>query len=180
MKSIDLYTDGSSLNNPGPSGAGWVFNYTDTDNKLISNKGQKGYRVSTNNRMEVMAFIHGINHIFEKKNDNQTEFDDLNKITLWADSEYLTNAIVKKWINIWQKNNWVTVRNNTAVKNKDLWEAVLGLTDKLSSMGITLEVYHIPGHTGHEFNEEADGLAQSAAKDHTSYLVDEGYENSKK
>jgi ribonuclease HI len=180
MKSIELFTDGSSLNNPGPSGAGWVFNYIDADNKLVSIKGQKGYRVSTNNRMEIMAFIHGINDILEKKNDNPDGFSDLNKITLWADSEYLTNAIIKNWIDIWQKNHWVTMRNNTPVKNKDLWEVVNGLTNKLKSIGITLEVYHIPGHKGHEFNEIADELAQSAAKDHTSYLVDEGYENSKK
>jgi ribonuclease HI len=180
MTSIDMYSDGSSLNNPGPSGAGWVFNYNNKDNKLVSVRGQKGYRISTNNRMEIMAFIHGVNDILEKKNDSSDEFKDLNKITVWADSEYLTNAINKNWIEIWRKNNWITVRNSSPVKNKDLWEVVISHIEKLKSMGITLEIFHIPGHKGHEYNEEADSLAQSAAKDHASYLIDEGYENSKR
>lgn len=181
---IELYTDGSSLQNPGASGLAYIIRYwVDNGNdempeaKII--EGNQGFRLSTNNRMEIMAGIYGLRKIIECiKND--PEFNGSTQINLSSDSEYFCNAVNQRWIQKWVQNNWMTSGFKgsapKSVKNKDLWEQVIEVQDSLKELGINLTLIHIKGHNGHEFNERADKLAVEASKDTTNHLIDEVYE----
>ena len=96
-----------------------------------------------------------------------------------SDSEYLCKAINQHWIDKWSQNNWMTSgfkgQKPKPVKNKDLWEQVIAMQQKVSSMGINLTVTHVDGHSGHQFNERADQLAV-AASNGTNHISDEVYE----
>lgn len=181
---IELYTDGSSLQNPGASGLAYIIRYWVDNNendmpepKII--EGNQGFRLSTNNRMEIMAGIYGLRKIIECIN-NGTINRDYTQINLSSDSEYFCNAVNQRWINKWVQNNWMTsgFRGSApkSVKNKDLWEQIIELQDQLQGLGITLTLIHIKGHNGHEFNEKADKLAVAASKNNTNHLIDEVYE----
>lgn len=179
---IELYTDGSCLRNPGAGGLAYIIRYWevkgDTDlpePKVI--EGNQGFRLSTNNRMEIMAGIYGLNFIIDQINSGT--FSGATQINLTSDSEYFCNAINQKWINKWMENNWMTSgfkgSQPKPVKNKDLWEQVIEIENKLKSMNITLTVAHVKGHAGHEFNEKADKLAVAASSG-TNHIIDEIYE----
>lgn len=181
---IELYTDGSSLKNPGASGLAYIIRYWETveGNDMPQSKteeGNQGFRLSTNNRMEIMAAIYGLKKIMEMVDTNPS-FTGASQINLSSDSEYLCNAINQKWIQKWQQNNWMTSgfqgRQPQSVKNKDLWEQVVDIQNSLQSHGIVLTVTHVKGHSGHEFNEQADKLAVAASMDGTKHLIDEVYE----
>lgn len=182
-KTIELYTDGSSLRNPGASGLGYLIRYWETpdeesmpEEKII--EGSQGFRLSTNNRMEITAAIYGIKAILSKVADGS--FQGLTQINLSSDSEYFVKAITQKWLNKWQQNNWMTSgfqgSKPKAVKNKDLWEQVIELQNQLHLQKINLTVSHVDGHSGHEFNERADRLAVAGSNDAQNHLIDEGYE----
>lgn len=182
-KTIELYTDGSSLRNPGASGLGYLIRYWDNpddesmpEEKII--EGSQGFRLSTNNRMEIMAAIYGINAIIAKIDDKT--FEGAGQINLASDSEYFVKAITQKWLNKWQQNNWMTSGFNgqqpKAVKNKDLWEQVLEFQNQLKARGITLVVTHVDGHSGHEYNERCDRLAVGASNNAANHIIDEMYE----
>jgi ribonuclease HI len=174
---IELYVDGSSQPNPGPSGIGYIIRYWALDNELpIQNsiEGSKGFRVSTNNRMELLAFIHGMNEIILRI-ENST-FKNINLIKILTDSKYLCDAINNSWLIKWQQNNWIT-SYDTSVKNRDLWEEIIKIINKLKELNLKLKLVYIPGHQGYEFNEQADQLAVNAARNHNEYLVDEVYES---
>lgn len=182
---IDLFTDGSSLKNPGASGLAYIIRYwidegDDNMPKDVCIEGSKGFRLSTNNRMEIMAGIYGIRHIIDLIKDGTIK--DGTQINLSSDSEYFCNAVNQRWIQKWVQNNWMTsgFRGSApkSVKNKDLWEQVIELQDTLQSMGIALTLIHIKGHNGHEFNERADKLAVAASNDNANHLIDEVYEKS--
>lgn len=181
---IDLYTDGSSLRNPGASGLAYIIRYWESpseqdgmpEEKII--EGSQGFRLSTNNRMEIMAGIYGLNAIIE--NVNNGTFEGLTQINLSSDSEYFVKAINQNWLSRWQQNNWMTSSFNgakpKAVKNKDLWEQVIEIQNKLRSMSINLTLSHVDGHSGVELNERADQLAVAASNDGTHHIIDEFYE----
>lgn len=179
---IELYTDGSCLKNPGAGGLAYIIRYWevkgDTDlpeSKII--EGNQGFRLTTNNRMEIMAGIYGLNFIIDQINSGT--FSGVTQINLTSDSEYFCNAINQKWINKWMENNWMTSgfkgSQPKPVKNKDLWEQVIEIENKLKSMNITFTIAHIKGHAGHEFNEKADKLAVAASTG-TNHIIDEIYE----
>lgn len=179
---IELYTDGSCLRNPGAGGLAYIIRYWevkgDTDlpePKVI--EGNQGFRLTTNNRMEIMAGIYGLNFIIDQINSGT--FSGATQINLTSDSEYFCNAINQKWINKWMENNWMTSgfkgSQPKPVKNKDLWEHVIEIENKLKLMNITLTVAHVKGHAGHEFNEKADKLAVAASSG-TNHIIDEIYE----
>lgn len=179
---IELYTDGSSLGNPGPSGLGYIIRHwvTPSENEMPIAKeieGNQGFRLSTNNRMEIMAGLYGLKAVIEKI--EQGVFDS-RIISLTSDSSYFCDAINKRWLDKWSQNNWMTSGFKgsapQAVKNKDLWEQVIAVTTKIQSLGIVLTVTHILGHNGHEFNEKADKLAVAASNNAGAYIVDEIYE----
>lgn len=181
---IELFTDGSSLKNPGSSGLAYIIRYWVDNNddsmpeaKII--EGNQGFRLSTNNRMEIMAGIYGLRKIIECINNNP-DFKDCKQINLSSDSEYFCNAVNQRWINKWVQNNWMTSGFKGSapkdVKNKDLWEQIIDIQNTLQNFGITLTLIHIKGHNGHEFNERADQLAVEASKNVTNHLIDEVYE----
>ena len=181
---IELYTDGSCSKNPGPGGLGYIIRYWEQkensdlpEPKII--EGNQGFRLTTNNRMEIMAAIYGINNIIDLINNGT--LSGTTQLNLTSDSEYLCNAINQRWINKWEENNWMTSgfqgRQPKPVKNKDLWEQIINLQNKLKSMNINFTITHIKGHSGHEFNERDDQLATSATAAGTNHIIDQIYEN---
>lgn len=154
MKEIIIYTDGSSLGNPGPGGYGIVI-CDEGKNKELS----KGFRKTTNNRMEVLAAIVALESI--EKNG---------KVVIYSDSSYLVNAVNQRWLDKWQKNGWKTA-NKKPVKNMDLWKRLLIQLKKHSIRWVWVK-----GHAGNKNNERCDVLAVEAAKSQ-NLLADEGYEN---
>lgn len=183
---IELYTDGSCLNNPGPGGIGYIIKYFETgeENQMPQSKQiehSEAYRSTTNNRMEILASIKGLTDIIEKVSTGIIK--DSNIINMMTDSKYLSDAVNLRWLDKWASNNWMTsgFRGSAPkdVKNKDLWEHIIFIQNKLKNMSITLNIIHIPGHNGHEYNEACDKLAQNAARG-TNYLIDEKYEMSSK
>lgn len=140
-KNVLIYTDGSCLGNPGPGGYGAVLIYNDNRKEL-----SKGYKNTTNNRMEMRAVIAALESLKEPCN-----------VTLYTDSQYVKNAITKKWIDNWQKNGWKTAAKKP-VKNKDLWMQFLPLIKKHN-----VDFRWVKGHSGHPENERCDELARNAA-----------------
>lgn len=180
---VELYTDGSSLHNPGPAGLGYLIRYWapaegDTMPEPQVIEGNKGFRLSTNNRMELMAGIYGLRECI--KNITDGTFKEVSTIILQSDSEYFVKAINQGWITKWQNNNWMTSsfggKKPKPVKNKDLWEEFTALQGQLKAMGVALNMTHIDGHSGHEFNERVDKLAVAASNDSTNQIRDEVYE----
>jgi ribonuclease HI len=153
MKNVTLYTDGACSKNPGPGGYGAVLLY-DSHRKELSG----GYRRTTNNRMEILAAIVGLESLKEPC-----------RVTLFSDSQYLVNAIEKGWARRWQANGWMRNRKERAV-NPDLWDRLLELC-KIH----TVQFEWVRGHAGHSENERCDELATAAVRS-SNLAVDEGYE----
>lgn len=178
---IEIYTDGSSLGNPGQSGLGYIIKYWEMpeENEMPISKeveGKQGFRLSTNNRMEIMAGLYGIRAAIDliKK-----ESIDSKIVSLMSDSSYFCDAVNKRWIDKWSQNGWIT-STQFPVKNKDLWEKVIEILKEVHNMGIVINISHVMGHNGNENNEKADKLAVSASKDTANHIIDEVYENSNK
>lgn len=180
---VELYTDGSCLRNPGAGGYAFVIRIwdapdgSDVPEAKITEVNQ-GYRLTTNNRMEIMGAIYGVQNIIDRVNNG--EFVGVTQINLATDSEYFCNAVNKKWIQKWEQNNWMTAgwenKKPAPVKNKDLWQQVIQMQNTLRSMGINLTITWIKGHNGHEFNERADKLAVEASNNGNNHLIDTVYE----
>ncbi|MDY4514967.1 MAG: ribonuclease HI [Lachnospiraceae bacterium] len=154
---VKIYTDGSARGNPdGPGGYGTILHYTDTKGELHVREYSQGYVRTTNNRMELMAAIVGL--------------EALNRpcqVELYSDSQYLVNAFNQHWIDSWQRKNWKRGKNEP-VKNVDLWKRLL----KAKAPHEVTFIW-VKGHDGHEQNERCDELATTAA-DGTDLIVDEG------
>lgn len=153
LKTVEIFTDGSCLGNPGKGGIGIVLRYRGRE-KTVS----QGYFQTTNNRMELRAVIEALNLLKEPC-----------RVLLHSDSQYMKNGI-QKWIFNWKRNNWRT-SDNKAVKNQDLWQAL-----DLATARHDIEWQWVKGHSGHRENELCDELAKASANQPT--LVDEGYEGS--
>ena len=154
---VQIYTDGSARGNPdGPGGYGTVLHYTDVKGELHVSEYSQGYVRTTNNRMELMAAIVGL--------------EALNRpceVELYSDSQYLVNAFNQRWIENWQKKNWKRGKNEP-VKNVDLWKRLLA-----AKAPHNVKFIWVRGHNGHPQNERCDALATAAA-DGTGLIVDEG------
>lgn len=154
---VKIYTDGSARGNPdGPGGYGTVLHYTDAKGNLHVREYSQGYVRTTNNRMELMAAIAGL--------------EALNRpcqVELYSDSQYLVNAFNQHWIESWQKKNWKRGKNEP-VKNVDLWKRLLA-----AKAPHDVKFIWVKGHDGHPQNERCDELATTAA-DGTELIVDEG------
>lgn len=154
---VQIYTDGSARGNPdGPGGYGTVLHYTDAQGELHVREYSQGYVRTTNNRMELMAAIVGL--------------EALNRpceVELYSDSQYLVNAFNQRWIENWQKKNWKRGKNEP-VKNVDLWKRLLA-----AKAPHNVKFIWVRGHNGHPQNERCDALATAAA-DGTGLIVDEG------
>lgn len=150
---IVVYTDGGALNNPGPGGYGAVI-----DNGGKTKELSKGFRRTTNNRMELLACIAALDAI--KKTGS---------IVLHSDSKYVVNGITKGWAKNWKANGWVK-SNKAPALNPDLWDRLLKLCDKHD-----VEFRWVKGHAGIPGNERCDELATRAASG-SKLAVDKVYE----
>lgn len=153
---IIIYTDGSSLGNPGPGGWGSVLLFP--DGKVIELGGRE--KESTNNRMEMMASIEAMKEISKRK-------PNVKKIIVHTDSSYLLNGITM-WVYAWQKNNWMT-KTKEPVLNKDLWEELFKLEFSLKMKYEVLWV-KVSGHAGVHLNERCDAIATSFSANNTTML----------
>ena len=138
--SINIFTDGACLKNPGPGG--WAYLFFLNNKKITGSGGEKN---TTNNRMELTAAIKSIQHI-------SSDFS----IILHTDSKYLIDGAIS-WLNKWKKNDWKT-SSKKDVKNIDLWQQ---LDDLLKSHKV--DWVWIKGHSGNKFNEEVDQMAREEA-----------------
>ena len=150
MNNILLYTDGSSRGNPGRGGYGVILMW----GKHIKELSQ-GYRLTTNNRMELLAVIRGLEAI--KKNELP--------VTIYSDSQYVINTVEKGWLKSWMRTDFAGGK-----KNKDLWKHYHELAKKFS-----ITFVWVKGHANNPYNNRCDLLATSAA-DGRDLLIDEEYE----
>ncbi len=139
---VIIYTDGACQGNPGPGGWGVVLRYGDAEKTLHG-----GQPDTTNNRMELMAAIKGLEQLKRPCS-----------VDLYTDSVYVRDGITK-WIHGWQKNNWRT-SNKKPVKNEDLWKILWPLTQKHN-----VTWHWVKGHAGNPDNERADALARQGAQE---------------
>ena len=140
---VRLYTDGACKGNPGIGGWGVLIQTGNNSNEL------KGFRLdTTNNQMELMAVIKGLEAI--EKNTS---------LEIITDSQYVMNGM-KQWIINWKKNGWKTA-SKKPVKNKELWQRLDGLVKDY-----TIHWKWVKGHSGHPGNERADQLANEAIEDY--------------
>jgi ribonuclease HI len=145
-----IYTDGSSRGNPGPGGYGAVLMWGDKRKELSA-----GYRLTTNNRMELMAVIKALESLTRKNIS----------LTIFTDSQYVVKAVTEGWLNNWMRTNF-----KGGKKNRDLWTHFYHL-----AKDFTIVFRWVKGHADNPFNNRCDELATTAA-DGSNLLVDEGYE----
>ncbi len=146
---IEIYTDGSSRGNPGPGGYGVVLIWGKIRKEL-----SRGYRLTTNNRMELMAVIAALEAL--KKTDLE--------LLIHSDSNYVVKAVMQKWL-----DKWIRTDFKGGIKNKDLWLRYYALSKKHQ-----IHFKWVKGHAENELNNRCDELATQAA-DGNHLLVDEGY-----
>ncbi|HEX8549669.1 MAG TPA: ribonuclease HI [Cytophagaceae bacterium] len=146
---IVIYTDGSSRGNPGPGGYGVVLKYKNFRKEL-----SEGFRKTTNNRMELLAVIAGLEAL---KNEGE-------EVKIYSDSKYVVDAVEKGWVKSW------VAKNFAGKKNKDLWLRFLEVYKKHK-----VKFEWLRGHAGNEENEVCDKLAVKSACGE-NLKIDAGYE----
>ncbi|MBQ7097769.1 MAG: ribonuclease HI [Clostridia bacterium] len=137
LKVVEIYTDGACSGNPGPGGYGVVLKFGSARKELSGGEAE-----TTNNRMELMAAIVGLEAL------NQPC-----KVKLYSDSKYLIDAIRLGWAVKWRENGWMRNKKDPAL-NPDLWEKILNLLDKHE-----VELIWVKGHAGNPENERCDKMA---------------------
>jgi ribonuclease HI len=157
LKQVTIYTDGACRGNPGPGGYGVILRYKDNRKEL-----SHGFRLTTNNRMEIMAAIAGLRALKTRC-----------AVTIVTDSQLLRNTMTRGWAQRWRKNGW-RKRNDEKVLNKDLWIELLRLCDHHQ-----VKFVWTRGHAGDTENERCDRLAREAAQ-HEAVSRDLGYEESQR
>lgn len=148
---ISLYTDGAAKGNPGPGGYGVILQYKGQEKELAA-----AYRRTTNNRMELLAVIVGLEALLKPGMD----------VTVYSDSKYVVDAVNQRWVFGWEKKGYA------GKKNPDLWQRFLRVYRKH-----TVRFVWIKGHNNHPQNERCDQLAVAAAEN-GPHLIDQGYEQS--
>lgn len=156
LKKVVVHTDGACVGNPGPGGYGVVLQYTN-HRKEISG----GFRLTTNNRMEVFAAIVGLRALKATC-----------AVTIHTDSQYLVRAIMDGWAARWRANGWKRNKKESAI-NSDLWGQLLDLCAQHQ-----VEFVWVRGHAGNKENERCDQLAERAARQ-KELPADIGYEQTK-
>lgn len=150
---VIIYTDGACSGNPGPGGYGTVMQYGENRKELSG-----GFRKTTNNRMELLAVIEGLQLLNRPC-----------EVIVFSDSKYIVDAVNQGWARRWQANGWKRNKSARAL-NPDLWSRLLALLDTH-----TVSLRWVKGHAGNSGNERADALAVAASKGN-NLAVDEGYE----
>ncbi|MCK4893087.1 MAG: ribonuclease HI [Calditrichia bacterium] len=154
LPEVTIYTDGACTGNPGPGAYGVVLLY-----KNIRKEISRGFRKTTNNRMELMALIAGLSSLQEKC-----------RVTLYTDSKYVADSINQGWAERWQAQGWRRTKRERAL-NPDLWEELLALLEEHQ-----ISVIWVKGHAGNPENERADALAVQTIKS-KNLAIDDVYEN---
>ena len=152
--SIVIYTDGGALGNPGPGGYGVVIMDGDRTQELSG-----GYRMTTNNRMEMTACLVALRQISGEGRP----------VVLHSDSSYLVNGVSKGWARKWRAKGW-RKGDGTPALNTDLWAELLDVLE-----GLDVEFRWVRGHAGNPLNERCDQLAVASARQ-TDLPIDHGYE----
>lgn len=147
---IVIYTDGSALGNPGPGGYGILMLYKNQKKEL-----SQGYRLTTNNRMELLAIIVALETLKVSDRD----------VLIYSDSKYVIDSVTKRWVFGWVKKGF------KGKKNADLWKRFLQIYPKNR-----VQFEWVKGHANNPGNERVDKLAVAASNDKKNHLVDEGYE----
>ena len=158
MLKVTLYSDGAARGNPGPGGYGAVLTFVDSGGTLHTKELSQGYECTTNNRMELLGVIRGLEAL-----KTACEVD------VYSDSKYVVDAFNQRWVDGWLKRGWKNAKKEP-VKNKDLWLQLLELV-KVH----TVTFHWVKGHAGHPENERCDELATTAA-DGENLIKDEGFE----
>jgi ribonuclease HI len=152
LNNITIYTDGSSRGNPGPGGYGTILLFGNHRKEL-----SQGFRLTTNNRMELMAVIEGLKAITKPELP----------VVVYSDSQYVVRAVEEGWL-----KNWIKTNFKGGKKNADLWTLFYDLSQKFK-----LKLIWVKGHADNPYNNRCDELATTAA-DGKNLLPDTGYENS--
>ena len=140
---VTIYTDGAARGNPdGPGGYGCIIHYVDLQGELHVREFSEGFKKTTNNRMEMLAVIIGLEALTRPC-----------QVTVVSDSRYVTDAFNQHWIDNWQQKNWVKSDKKPAL-NPDLWGPLLDQTDRH-----TLRYHWVKGHAENEWNNRCDELA---------------------
>jgi ribonuclease HI len=147
----EIYTDGAARSNPGPGGYGTILKYGKYELELSA-----AYKLTTNNRMELLAVIIGLEAL--KRPDTP--------VTIYSDSKYVVDSVEKKWVFGWERKGYLNK------KNPDLWRRFLQVYRKHK-----VKFIWIKGHNDHPYNERCDVLATTAA-DSGPWLIDQGYQDS--
>lgn len=137
LSKVELFTDGACSGNPGPGGWGAILRCNGFEKEMSG-----GEANTTNNRMELMAVISGLEALNRRC-----------RVTIYSDSKYFVDAVEKGWAKSWRENGWRKSSKEPA-KNPDLWERVLDLLD-----GHETELVWVKGHAGHPENERCDKMA---------------------
>ena len=144
---VTIYTDGAARGNPdGPGGYGTVLQYVDPKGTLHEREFSAGYKKTTNNRMELMAVITGLEALTKPC-----------RVEVISDSKYVTDAFNQHWVDGWLKRNWKN-SSKEPVKNLDLWKRLLKAKQPQE-----VTFTWVKGHAGHPENERCDTLATTAA-----------------
>ncbi len=152
MPKVEIYTDGSARGNPGPGGYGAILKYGHHEKEL-----SQGYRLTTNNRMELLAVIVALETLTRDKLD----------VDIYSDSKYVVEAVEQRWVFGWEKKGFAKK------KNPDLWKRFLAVYRKHH-----IKFHWIKGHNNHPMNERCDVLATTAA-DSKHLLIDSEFERAK-
>ncbi len=145
---VILYSDGAAKHNPdGPGGYGTILEYVDKKGCLHTKEMSAGFKRTTNNRMELMGVIAGLEALQRPCS-----------ITVYTDSQYVVNAFRQHWIDSWRKKGW-RKSDKTSVKNVDLWERLLAAMEMHD-----VQYEWVKGHAGHPQNERCDEMASVAAE----------------
>ncbi len=147
---VIMYTDGASRGNPGPGGYGTILMWKGNEKEL-----SRGFRLTTNNRMELMAVIAGLEALRKEGT----------RLKIFSDSQYVVNAVEKGWL-----KNWIASNFRGGKKNKDLWLRYYDLAARHH-----IQFHWVKGHASNPHNNRCDELATQAA-DGKHLLEDEGYE----
>jgi ribonuclease HI len=143
---VKIYTDGACSGNPGKGGYGAILIAEDENGTVHKKELTQGFKVTTNNRMELLAAIVGLEAL-KKPCD----------VELISDSKYLVDAFNQKWVDGWIKKGWKGA-NKQPVKNQDLWKRLLKAKEPHN-----VKFIWVKGHAGHEYNERCDQMAVASA-----------------
>ena len=143
---VNLYSDGATRGNPGPGGYGTILQYTDRAGVLHEKEISEGFRDTTNNRMELMGVIAGLEALLRPCS-----------VDVWSDSQYVLKAFNDRWIDGWKKRGWKKA-DGKPVLNEELWKRLL-----LAAGPHEITWNWVKGHDGDPENERCDALATAAA-----------------